>query len=147
MPFIAYWKNTIKANTTNNYVGAFWDVVPTVSALADGKTPNGIDGISFLPTLLGKKNQPAHENLYWEFYEQGFKQALRKGDWKAVRFYKNGRPDHTKLYNLKEDLGEEHNLAPTMPKLVGTLEAMMGKEHIISENPLFKLARHKVNAE
>ncbi|MEJ7740340.1 MAG: arylsulfatase [Chitinophagaceae bacterium] len=141
VPFLAYWKNTIKPNTTSTYVGAFWDIMPTLSALAGGQSPAGTDGISFVPALLSQKNQPKHESLYWEFYEQGFKQAVRKSEWKAIRFYKNGQPERTELYDLKKDLREEQNLAASMPGRVKALEAIMDKEHIQSEHPLFQLVQ------
>ncbi len=139
VPMIARWKNTIMPNNTTNHIGAFWDMAPTISALAGGQAPALTDGTSFLPTLLGNKNQPVHKGLYWEFYEKGFKQAVREGDWKAIRFYKNGKPERTELYNLKNDLNETTNVASSFPEQVKALESVMDKEHTTSENPLFQI--------
>ena len=50
---IAVWANKIKAGSESNHISAFWDVFPTVSELTGAQTPENIDGISFLPTLLG----------------------------------------------------------------------------------------------
>ena len=77
---------------------------------ADG-LPSNIDGQSVLPTLLGKTQKP-HEFLYWEFHEKGSKQAVRMGDWKAVRLAIN-KP--LELYDLKTDAGEKNNVAAVNP--------------------------------
>ncbi len=53
--------------------------MPTLAEVAGTKSPENIDGISFLPTLLGKKKQAKHEYLYWEFHEQGGKIAVTDG--------------------------------------------------------------------
>src|SRR5207247_2037794 len=84
VPMIARWPGTIKAGSTNPQVWAFWDFLPTAADLAGIKPPEAIDGISMFPTLLGRK-QKSHAFLYWEFHERGFQQAVRMGDWKAVR--------------------------------------------------------------
>ena len=83
-PMIARWPGRIKADTVSNQVWAFWDFLPTAAEIAGVKPPTGIDGISMLPALLGKE-QKSHDYLYWEFHERGFQQAIRMGDWKAVR--------------------------------------------------------------
>ena len=75
-PMIAYWPGAIKAGTTTDHISAFWDVLPTCAELAGQGVPKGVDGISMVPTLMGKpKEQKQHEYLYWEFYERGGKQA------------------------------------------------------------------------
>lgn len=138
IPFIVQWQGKIKANTTSNYTGAFWDLLPTFSDVA-GVAPASGNGISFLPTLLNKRQQEQHEYLYWEFYEGGFKQAVRQGEWKAIRFYKGAAPDRTELYNLKSDIGEQNNLADREPQKVALLEALMNKAHTPSQSKLFQI--------
>ncbi|MCX5637924.1 MAG: arylsulfatase, partial [Planctomycetota bacterium] len=86
VPMLARWPSKIKAGSVSNHVSAFWDFLPTCCELAGVNTPETIDGISILPTLLGQPDkQKKHEFLYWEFHEQGKKQAVRMGDWKGVR--------------------------------------------------------------
>jgi arylsulfatase A-like enzyme len=80
--------------------------------------PKNIDGMSVLPTLLGKKQEP-HEFFYWEFHEKGSKQAVRMGDWKAVRLAMN-KP--LELYDLKNDIGETNNVAAAHPEIVAKIE-------------------------
>lgn len=138
IPFIVQWPARIKQNTVSSFAGAFWDVLPTLSSAAGIREAQG-DGISFLPTLLQQPRQPEHECLYWEFYERGFKQAVRQGDWKAIRFYKEGQPDRTELYNLKEDIGEKNNLAAANPQKVAAMEALMDRARTPSESPLFQI--------
>ena len=53
--------------------------------LAQAKPQEKIDGISMVPTLLGQPQTNRHDFLYWEFHERGFQQAVRMGDWKAIR--------------------------------------------------------------
>jgi arylsulfatase A-like enzyme len=138
VPFIAKWPGKIPPNATSGFVGAFWDVLPTVSALCGAKVA-ATNGISFLPALLQKQQEKQHHFLYWEFYENGFKQAVRKGAWKAIRFYKNAQPVQTELYNLSEDIGEQHNLAGSHPGKVKEMEALMDAAHQPSESSLFQI--------
>jgi arylsulfatase A-like enzyme len=120
VPMIVRWQGRIPAGETNPHVWAFWDFLPTVAELAGAKAPNDIDGISVVPTLLGKGKQRTHDFLYWEFHERGSQQAVRMGDWKAVRA-KLGGP--LELYDLAKDLGEEKNIADRHPDVIARIEA------------------------
>jgi len=124
VPMIVRWPGRVKAGTVSDHVWAFWDFLPTAAALAGTKTPEGLDGISVLPTLRGDKGQKTHDFLYWEFHERGFDQAVRMGDWKYIRrpYTKDRTPE---LYNLKEDLGESKNVAEKHPDVVAKLEAYL----------------------
>ncbi len=123
VPTIARWKGRIKPGQVSDQVGAFWDILPTVAELAGVTPPADIDGISLVPTLLGEDAaghpQAKHEFLYWEFHERGLSQAVRMGDWKAVR---KGLKAPLELYNLADDLGEEHNVADQHPDIVRRIE-------------------------
>lgn len=118
IPMIVRWPGRIKPGTVSDQVWAFWDFLPTAAELAGAATPPGIDGLSMLPALLGKK-QKNHDYLYWEFHEQGFKQAVRAGDWKGVRLAP-GQP--IELYNLKSDASETNNLAAGRSSVVKRME-------------------------
>ena len=141
VPMIARWPGKVKSNSTNNHISAFWDILPTCAELAGAKTPDGIDGISFTTTLLGRNDQQKqHEFLYWEFHERGSKQAIRMGDWKAVSFCQS----HTELYNLKDDLGEKNNLAAKYPDIVKKAEQYMKASNTPSTHwPLKKWRKKK----
>lgn len=138
VPFIVSWNKKIKAESTSNYVGALWDILPTFCEIAEVKSIPVLDGISFVAALKGKK-QVEHDCLYWEFYEGGFKQAILQNNWKAIRFYKGATPIRTELYNLAMDKGETINIAEQNQQKVQFLEAMMNKERTTSNNPLFQI--------
>ena len=133
-PMIAWWPKQIEAGTQTDHISAFWDVMPTVAEIARVTAPKNIDGISFLPTLLGQKDQKQHDYLYWEFHEKGGRKALRKGDWKLVSYNVNN-PEKTtvELYDLSADLGEENNLADENPELVKELQQLMKQARTESE--------------
>lgn len=138
IPFIVSWKRKIKPASTNEFIGALWDIVPTINEIAGVKTANQTDGISFVNALQGKK-QVNHNLLYWEFYEGGFKQAILQNNWKAIRFYKGTTPIRTELFDLSTDKGETINIAAENEPKVKLLEALMDKERTTSTNPLFQI--------
>lgn len=112
MPFIVSWPAKLKPGQVSDHVCAFWDIMPTFADIAGEKLSKKIpsEGISFYPTLIGKtRKQKQHTYLYWEFHENKTSdQALRFGDWKAIRHDPNGAIE---VYNLKEDAGEKNNVA------------------------------------
>ncbi|MFP6650164.1 MAG: arylsulfatase [Pirellulaceae bacterium] len=132
VPMIVRWPGHIEEGSTSHFAGAFWDVMPTLAELAGtGKqVPGDIDGLSFLPSLVQQGTQTEHEYLYWAFYERGGSRALRSGDWKAVQ-----QPIHSpvRLYDLKEDLGEELDVAAAHPDLVTKLTGQMDAAYAPSE--------------
>ncbi|TBN03373.1 arylsulfatase [Hyunsoonleella flava] len=133
VPMIAYWPNTIKANSTSNHISAFWDFLPTACEIAEIDIPKNTDGISLLPELLGEK-QENHDYLYWEFLERGGKQAVRLGDWKGIRLnMSNNMAAPIELYNLASDVGEKNNVASENPKIVKKIFDIMEREHTYSK--------------
>lgn len=132
-PMLVRWPGKIKAGSESDHVSAFWDILPTFAEIAGAENPEGIDGISFLPSLLGKK-QKQHEYLYWEFHEQGGKIAVRMGKWKAVKLNIDKTPKGvTELYNLSTDIGETNNIALANPEIVKKMEEIMKQAHTPSE--------------
>ncbi len=132
-PMIVRWPGKIKPGETTDHISAFWDVMPTALQLAGVQIPSGIDGISFLPTLIGGK-QAQHEYLYWEFYELGGRTALRMGKWKAVRYNVTAIPkSSTELYDLLNDPGETENLAALHPDIVQKMDEQMSLSHVPSD--------------
>jgi arylsulfatase A-like enzyme len=129
VPLIVRWPGKLPAGKTTDQIFAFWDFLPTVLELAGGKAPDKIDGISIAPTLLGQGQQKQHDFLYWEFHEGGFQQAIRMGDWKAVR-EKQGGP--LELYDLSKDVGEAQNIAAANADVVQRLEKLLAGARIDS---------------
>lgn len=126
-PFIVCWPDVIKKGRTSDHVSGFWDIMPTLADIAGiSLKQNNIptDGISLLPIFQGRtKDQKQHEYLYWEFHEsKTSNQALRKGDWKAVRLDPDGAIE---LYNLKDDPYEEKNVANQYPELSKSFQTLI----------------------
>lgn len=131
-PFAVSWPGKIKAGSVSDGVFAFWDLLPTFVSLAGEKKsiPDHIDGISFVPDLLGKGKQKKHDYLYFELHEQGGKQAVVKGDWKAIRLNVDQNPNgKLLLYNIKQDPAETKDLADKNPAIVKQMEIIMDKAH------------------
>ena len=126
---IARWPGKVPAGKTSDQVWAFWDVMPTLAEVAGLPAPQGIDGISMLPAILGEKQEAQHDYLYWDYghCREVYQQGLRMGDWKAIRL---GADSPLALYDLKADPGETTNLAGKHPDVVKRMEAHM-KEAVI----------------
>lgn len=127
VPMIASWEGMIKGGRTSQHVSAFWDVLPTLCELSGALVPSDVDGLSFVPNLLGEPQEP-HEFLYWEFPAYEGQQAVRMGDWKALRkgIFK-GNMD-LELYNLKTDPREQFDVSAAYPEVVAKIEAIMESE-------------------
>ena len=97
-----------------------WDFLPTACELAGVKVPAEVDGLSFVNTLRGKR-QESHKYLYWQY---GKKQAVRAGNWKAVQL---DRTKPVELYDLDEDLGEQKDVAKENAEVVEQLTRFMAQ--------------------
>jgi arylsulfatase A len=136
IPMIARWPGRIAAGTVSDLPWYFADFLPTAAELAGAKAPSGLDGMSVVPALVGPKaagrEQSSHEFMYWELPNYvaatgGFRkeipmQAVRMGEWKAVR-PKADAP--LELYNLRQDIGETANVASENPKVMERIEAYL----------------------
>ncbi|NQZ56879.1 MAG: arylsulfatase [Lentisphaeraceae bacterium] len=137
IPMIARWPGKIQSSSVTEHISAFQDVLPTFADLSGQALKSETDGLSFLPTLLGKDEaQKKHKSLYFEYAGQ---QCLRMGDWKIYR--RAAKPDKIELYNLKKDKGEKNDLASKMPEIVSTARRIL--ESSRSESTLFPLVKTK----
>ena len=133
-PLMVKWPGKIKPGSVSDHISAFWDFMPTLAEIAGVKPPDNIDGISFLPALMGKKKQPKHQYLYWEFHEQGGKVAVRLENWKGIKLNAGQKPDGAiELYDLSTDLSETKNIASEHPDIVSRIEQVMKEAHVPSE--------------
>ncbi len=111
-PFIV-WGRGLKAGAVSASPGYFADMMATVAGIAGTKLNLNTDGMNMYPYFLNAQARPANRFLYWEFFEQGYVQAVRYGQWKAI--IKNGK---LSLYDLSKDIHEDHDLADAQPAMV-----------------------------
>ncbi len=127
VPMIATWSGMIPPGSTTDHVSAFWDVMPTLADLVEIDLREEVNGVSFLPVLMGQ-DPPAPSEMYWEYHGRGWRgaQAARIGPWKGVRM---GGHDNVaapvSVYHLENDPGELTNLAVTHPDVTQDLLAIM----------------------
>ena len=132
-PFIVHWQGKVKQGSVNHHVVAFWDLLPTFADIVGAKHKPTQHQVSFLPSLLGKK-QKSHKYLYWEFHEMGGRQAVRYKNWKGVRLNVNQNKNAPiELYDLDKDPSESLNIADKHPKIVRKIAKIMDKAHTKSE--------------
>ncbi|MFR8554370.1 MAG: arylsulfatase [Bacteroides sp.] len=135
IPFIVRWPGRVSAGMVNDHQLAFYDVMPTFCELMGDKAfpkkyinkkikNDCFDGISFASTLLGDDGkQQKHDFLYWEFHETD-QIGVRMGDWKLL--VKKGTPY---LYDLSNDVHEDHNIAAAHPDIVKQMKEIIKREH------------------
>ncbi|MEO6001961.1 MAG: arylsulfatase [Opitutus sp.] len=130
-PLIVRWPGHTPAGATSDHIGYFGDFMATFAELVGQKQPVNTDSVSFLSLLQGKSSTaPEAKYLYWEFFEGASAQAVRMGQWKAVRSPMISGP--IELYNLKTDLGEQHDLAAQHPDIVARAVKAMQEAHVPS---------------
>ena len=138
VPLVARWPGKIKPGTVTNHVSAHWDIFPTLCEVTGKAIPQNIDGISFLPVLLGKNNQRQHKYLYWEFHERSGARAIRLGNWKIVQRNLKRQPNPPiEIYDLSTDLGETKNLGKKKPELVKNALKIFKEAH--EPSPIWKM--------
>jgi arylsulfatase A-like enzyme len=135
MPFIARWPGKIEAGTVSDHVSVQYDLMATLAELTGTKAPPN-DGISFLPTLLGKeKEQQPHEFLYFEYPENGGQRAIRYGNWKAVKTGLKKNPSAPwQLFDLSKDPAETTDLANQHAEMLQRFDAIVTRER--QDSPL-----------
>lgn len=124
VPLIASWPGKIPANVWNNQLVSSVDMLPTFAAIAgvnQQSLPADLDGIDISDTLFNQQNLPRN-TLYWHYphYHRQSKPvgAIRDKQYKLLEFFDGNKIE---LYDLKNDIGETHNLASQKPQLVKQL--------------------------
>ena len=127
MPFLVRWKGKLPAGKVYEQPVIQLDVHSTALAAAGiaVKPAWKLDGVNLLPFLKGEKTAAPHAALFWRFGEQ---MAIRAGDWKLVRpdlstdkaFGKIA--ERPLLFNLRDDIGEKHDLAGKHPAKLKELQ-------------------------
>ncbi len=134
-PMLVDWPGVTKPGSETSQYVVIQDFFPTILEMAkvkNYKTVQTIDGESFVPALKNKNYTDSTRTLIWHFpnkwagasndKEFSWMSALRKGNWKLIYFQKNGKLE---LYNLKNDIGEQHNLSSVFPEKVKELAKLL----------------------
>lgn len=120
VPFMVSWKGRLPAGKVYDHPVISLDIHPTILAAAGAEpAPDAkLDGVNLLPYLKGEKTERPHDTLFWRFGNQW---AVRSGDWKLL---KTGKDQNPMLFNLKDDIGEQSDLAAKEPERVSTLRSV-----------------------
>jgi arylsulfatase A-like enzyme len=132
VPMIVRWPGQVAAGKVSDAPWYFADVLPTLCDLGGAKITGKVDGISVLPTILGRTQAELNTRMmYWEQYNGGFQQAVRWGQWKG---HYTPAKDNFELYDLKTDQMEARNVAAQHPDVVREIRAFMTAAHVPSPN-------------
>ena len=127
IPSMVRWPGKIQPGTASDLTFYHPDLLPTIVEIAGVESPQDIDGISIVPTLLGERaagrQQRLHDYLYWEFRNQV---AVRIGDMKGIQPKPNSKWE---LYDLSADPSERDNLAEQQPQLLVKMQAIAQEAH------------------
>ena len=147
-PMIVSWPGKVTAGTKCDRYLMIEDFYPSILEMAgvnDEPLPDTVDGISFVPLLLGTGDPSQGRSLIWNFPNIwgnngpgiNLNCAIRKGDWKLVYYYETGKKE---LFCIPEDIGERHNLAHKYPQLVRRLSSELGEylRSVGADRPSFK---------
>jgi arylsulfatase A len=146
VPMVVSCPGTIPAGSISDEPWYFADAMATFADIAGAESylPENTDGQSIWPVLRGEREHLDDRPLYWESYNRygGFRQAIRKGPWKLMRFSSLERthpsnpelPDRSpnaylELYDLAQDPGERNNLAEYNPTICRELAGVMNETY------------------
>lgn len=149
-PMIVKWPGTVQAGSKCDKYLMIEDFYPSILEMAgirDCKPDATVDGVSFVPLLLGTGDPSRNRALIWNFPNIwgnngpgiNLNCAIRKGDWKLVYYYETGEKE---LFNVAEDIGEKHNLASEHPAKVKRLSSELGRylRSVGADRPSFKIS-------
>jgi arylsulfatase A len=143
VPLIVRWPGRIKAGSVSGHISAHYDAMATLADVAGTKSAKDSDGISYLPTLLGKKRQRKHDYMFWDFAGYGGQLAVRQGPWKAVKKDLKKKPNAPlELYNLDSDLAESNDLAAEKPEIAKRMQQIMLDARTVPEVEKFRFGQY-----
>lgn len=127
VPMLAKWPGHVPAGTTSDLPCYFADIFPTACQILGMRPPIYIDGLSFLPELMGdSENQKKHRYLFWSHQAGSLDHAIRAGKWKAVKRGGNA----IELYNLETDPSETFNVASSNAAIVQEMQRIITREYV-----------------
>ncbi len=139
-PFIVKWPGKVAAGKVSDFASATYDMMETFAELLHVTAPEN-DGLSILPTLLGKDGQQKQRAyMYWEYPDKGGQLAVRMGNWKGVKTGLNKNPAAAwQVYNLETDEKESKDVIAEHPELITKFDAIVKKEHQTPVRPEWDL--------
>lgn len=124
-PLIVHWKGRIPGGKVSSQVCGFLDFLPTAAELARTSPASGFEGLSLMPLLRGDTTTEIRRLLTWETRRPVLREAVRRGEWKALR----SAPDQPiELYHLLDDPAETTNVALQYPNVVSELAQHFRKD-------------------
>ncbi|MEM8736250.1 MAG: sulfatase-like hydrolase/transferase [Planctomycetota bacterium] len=131
VPFILSMPATLPQGMVYDKPVSALDLMPTAMSLGNIKTPEACYGVDLLPFLKGTSDLSPHETLYWRVCGGGG-YAIRDHDWKLVH---DIGMEKAELYDLSQDLGEDHNLADTHVRIANRLREKFERWNATLETP------------
>lgn len=122
VPMVVRWPGKVPEGRVDDTPWYFADVMPTLADIAGASVPDDIDGVSVLPTLLGRGQDLSERFMYWEKPGGDLQQAVRWGKWKAVR---KDVDKPMELYDLSADVSETSDVAGQHPAVVARIEEFL----------------------
>lgn len=149
VPLIARWPGKIPGGGMSDHIAANYDVPATLAEVAGTTFPEDTDGLSILPTLLGKKDQQKeHTYLFWDFRGYGGQIAVRMGKWKGIKKNLSKNPDAPlELYDLDSDIGETTNVVNDRPEITQKIEQIMIQVRTEPSVAEFRFGRYQSSLE
>jgi arylsulfatase A len=140
VPTIISWPAVTNKSRESSFAGALWDFLPTFAEILKQPLSSNIDGISILNEITSDGKQQPHKHLYWEFHEDGGRQAVRIGKWKGVRLNVKRNPDASiQLFDLDVDSQETNDISTKHQDIVEQISRIMKEQHTENANfPLFE---------
>ncbi len=147
-PMIVKWPGKVKpASICNDYliIEDYFPSILEMAGISNYKTIQQVDGKSFVPMLRQTATTATNRNLFWHFPNKwgptgpgiGTTSTVRSGDWKLVYWYKDQRSE---LFNIREDIGEQNNLAVVEPLKLKELSKLLGDylRSVNAQRPVLK---------
>ncbi len=148
VPMLVKWPGIVQPGSSCDDYVIIEDIFPTILEMAgigSYDVVQEVDGISFVPMLKQEGSTVENRDLIWHYPNKwgpsgpgiGSTSTIRSGDWKLIYWYKNQKIE---LYNLAEDIGEQHNLAEKHPEKVTELASRLGSylQSVNAMRPSFK---------
>ncbi len=145
IPLIVRWPGKIRPGSQTDLISAHYDAMATLCEIAGIPVPRETDGVSYLPTLLGRDGrQRKHEFLFWDFAGYGGQLAVRLGRWKGVRRNLKRNPDAPlELYDLESDISEQHNVVEDHPGIAEKIRRIMVQERVPPAEKRFRFGEYR----